>query len=474
MIYSIGSMKNLPSDFNLNSIPDYFKKNVFTTSVGFRCYYPSIINNYPIEEKGILYINKLGNMLKMYYFCKNATYVSVGVYIGNTVRKIDWYQVVDSRHTSIYDRNNSAKKLVSDNNIKQIIDTFITKYDDSELWRMIEPKFKKEHWNGYTNKNNPHIWRKNAVIINTNNGLIVKGSNVVISKNRGLSVQSPSGSSIRSWVTDPQVLYGVQQKSVTAINSDRKLLIQSRNRPIVQSNDAGGGNREIVIRSDVRWKQMYNGRQGLRSISYPANAREVIVQLYTDVGGRNYRAMHPHPAYRLGLLPYGKTDGYFWEDIYPPNFQIGGEVVNGVIGRDRGYKEYAPMHFIKGLYNRINQDAAFIEHRSDCTITLNSIGYDNIVNNRSLSAAVHDFNPLNQDMTIVDERYGFATNRNRIIPGQVRNPRRGQIIKDLAISVNRRDNYWPMNIISESVWRNNSNLANPVYDIPYIRRVWWR
>lgn len=473
MIYSIGSMKNLPGDFNLNSIPDYFKKNLFTTSVGFRCYYPSIINNYPIEEKGILYINKLGNMLKMYYFCKNATYVSVGVYIGNTVRKIDWYQVVDSRHTSMYDRTNSAKKLVSDSDIKQIIDTFITKYDDSELWRMIEPKFKKELWNGYTSKNNPHIWRRNAVIINTNNGLIVKGNNVVISKNRGLAVQSPSGSSIRSWVTDPQDLYGAYNHSVTAISSDRKLLIQSRNRPVVQCNEAGGGNRDIVIRSDLRWKQMYNGRQGLRGISYPGHAREVIVQLYTDVGGRTHRAMHPHPGYKWGKLPYGRHEGWFWEDIYPPTYQIGGEVVNGIVGRDKGYKEYAPMHFIKGIYNRINQDTAIVEHHDNCTIGISSIGYDHLVNNRSYSAAVHDFNPFNHDMAMVDERYGFATNRTRIIPGQTENRGRN-VIKDLALSTHRRDNFWPMHIISESVWRGNNDLAHPVHDIPYIRRVWWR
>lgn len=474
MLHSIGSMKNLPADFNLNGIPEYFKEHIFTTSVGFRCYYPSLVNNYPVEEKGILYINKMNDLLKVYYFTKNATYVSVGLYISNSIRKIDWYQVMDGRHTSIYITNITGKKFVTDNDVKTIVETFLTRYDDTELWKMIEPKFQKEQWNGYTNKVNPHIRRSNTISINTNNGLIVAGNNVVISKDRGLAVQSPSGSSIRAAVSGPQDILGNRQASVTYITSDRKLLIQSKNRPIVQSNDAGGGNREIVIRADVRWKQMYNGRQGLRSIAYPTHAREVIVQLYTDVGGRNHRTIYPHVGYKWGKLPYGKTDGYFWEDIYPPTFQIGGEVVNGIVGRDRAYKEYAPMHFIKGLYNIINQDSAFVEHHGNCTITLRSIGYDSIVNGRSYSAAVHDFNPFNHDTAIVDERYGFATNRNRIIPGQVRNPRRGEVIKDLALSTNRRDNFWPYNIISESVWRNNNNLAHPVNDIPYIRRVWYR
>lgn len=463
MIYSIGSMKNLPGDVSLNSIPDYFKKNVFTTSVGFRCYYPSIINNYPIEEKGILYINKLGNMLKMYYFCKNATYVSVGVYIGNTVRKIDWYQVVDSRHTSIYNRNNSAKKLVSDSDIKQIIDTFITKYDDSELWRMIEPKFKKEQWNGYTNKNNPHIWRKNTVNINTNNGLVVKGNDVVISKNRGLAVQSPSGSSIRGWVTDPQVLYGAHQNSVTAIDSDRKLLIPSKNRPIVQSNDAGGGNREIVIRADLRWKQMYNGRQGLRSIAYPGHAREVIVQLYTDVGGRTYRTQYPELEMRtFGVVSSGTYVG----DRSEVSLGIMGKAIHGLTARQRVYREYAPMHFLKGIYNRINQDSAFIEHHGNCIITINSIGYDNIVNGRSQSAASHNWNPLNDGIAVVDTQFGGETDRDGHAGG---NPKANIVLKGTS------GRYWGVNAVwSENIWRYRHGHGNPVGDIPCIRRVWYR
>lgn len=472
MIYSIGSMKNLPNDFNLNSIPDYFKNNVFTTSVGFRCYYPSIINNYPIEERGILYINKLGNMLKMYYFCKNATYVSVGVYIGNTVRKIDWYQVVDSRHYSIYDRNNTAKKLVSDSDIKQIVETFLTKYDDSELWRMIEPKFKKEHWNGYTNKHDPHIWRRNSVIINTNNGLVVKGNNVVISRDRGLAVQSPSGSSMRAWVTGPQHLYGTHNNSVTCIGSDRKLVIQSRNRPIVQSNDAGGGNREIVIRSDLRWKQMYNGRQGLRSISYPGNAREVIVQLYTDTGGRTHVVRYPEV---MRMFSIRWQNQYF--DRHEVEIGIRGKAGFGTqTARDRAYKEYAPMHFIKGVYNRINQDSAIVEHHGNATITINSIGLGNIIDGRSVSAAAHPYYCIYDRIAIVDNQFGGETDRDGFATVNINSlstkplNRTGNIVLS-AISGRR----WDVDAVwSENVWRAKRNHGSPDGDIPYIRRVWWR
>ena len=491
MLHSIGSMKNLPADFNLNGIPEYFKEHVFTTSVGFRCYYPSLINNYPVEEKGILYINKMNDLLKIYYFTKNATYVSVGLYIGNTIRKIDWYQVMDGRHTSIYNNNITGKKFVTDNDVKTIVETFLTRYNDSELWRMIEPKFHKDQWNGYANKENPHIRRGNTISVNTNNGLVVAGNNVVISRDRGLAVQSPSGSSIRATVSGPIDVLNNRQESVSYIVSDRKLLIQSRNRPIVQSNDAGGGNREIVIRGDLRWKQMYNGRQGLRSIAYPGHAREVIVQLYTDVGGRTHRTRYPYPNLELGATIYGKTDRYLYDRIYDPaRYGLGGEVVNGIIGRDRGYKEYAPMHFIKGVYNRINQDTAFIEHHGNCTITLNSIGYDNIVNGRSTSGAVHDFNPLDQDMAILDERYGFATNRTRNNPRiRMRFSHGGGGSKKPSVESDRdvtiagyhvyqeyggRQLYWPMHLISESVWRSSRNLAHPVNEIPCIRRVWWR
>ena len=478
MLHSIGSMKNLPADFNLNGIPEYFKEHVFTTSVGFRCYYPSLINNYPVEEKGILYINKMNDLLKIYYFTKNATYVSVGLYIGNTIRKIDWYQVIDGRHTSIYNNDITGKKFVTDNDIKTIVNTFLTRYDDTELWRMLEPKFHKDQWNGYANKENPHIRRGNTILINTNNGLIVAGDNVLISRDRGLMVQSPSGSTIRTAVTGPQDVLGLRQSSVTYINSDRKLLIQSRNRPIVQSNDAGGGNREIVIRGDLRWKQMYNGRQGLRSISYPGNAREVIVQLYTDTGGRVHRSQYNFPSLKWGITPFNDFSGNHWRDINPTHFRIGGEPINGIIGRDRGYKEYAPMHFIKGIYNRINQDSAFIEHHGNCVITVNSIGYDNIVNGRSYSASAHNFNPIDQNLALIDERFGFSTNRNRYLtPEEDRAYNRywPRINRELALTTHPfGHNQWPMNIMSESVWRNNNNLAHPVNDIPFIRRVWWR
>lgn len=471
MLHSIGSMKNLPADFNLNSIPDYFKDHVFTTSVGFRCYYPSLINNYPVEEKGILYINKMNDLLKIYYFTKNATYVSVGLYIGNTIRKIDWYQVIDGRHTSIYNNDITGKKFVTDNDIKTIVNTFLTRYDDTELWRMLEPKFHKDQWNGYTNKVNPHIRRGNTIVINTNNGLIVAGNDVLISKDRGLMVQSPSGSSIRTAVTGPQDVLGLRQSSVTYINSDRKLLIQSRNRPIVQSNDAGGGNREIVIRGDLRWKQMYNGRQGLRSISYPANAREVIVQLYTDTGGRTFIVKYPEPM-RFFSIRWNNQ----YIDKHEVELGIRGKAGFGIqTARQRSYKEYAPMHFIRGIYNRINQDSAIVEHH-DNVITINSIGLNNIIEGRSVSAAAHPWYCINDRIAIVDNQFGGETDRDGIATFRMTelSSRHINRVGNIVLSANsgRR---WDVDAVwSENVWRAKHGHGSPDFDIPFIRRVWWR
>ena len=478
MIHSIGSMKNLPANINLNSIPDYFKNRTFTTSVGFRCYYPSLANNYPVEKNGLLFIEKINNLLKMYYFTKDVTFVSSGIYIGNAIRKIDWFQIVDGRHSSIFNTNIDSKKLVTDNDIKSVVDRFISKYDDTELWKSIEPKFHKELFNQYTNKRDPHLKRSDLVLINTNFGLVVRGNNIHTSRH-GIHVRRPeSGASISVYSDGAHHIIGNHVNGNTHIVSDRKLLIQSRDRPIAQNADAGGGNRDIVIRADVRWKQMYNGRQGLRSISYPEHAREVIVQLYTDVGGRVHRTQYPHAGFRWGKIPYGRTEGALWDDIHPPQYGIGGEAVNGIIGRDRAYREFAPMHFVRGIYNRINQDTAFVEHHGNCTITINSIGYDNVVNGRSYTAVPHNFNPFDQNLAIVDERYGFATNRTRIImsPSDAERMKRmrGYIIKDLALSSERRFNYWPMNIISQSVWIASRNLGSADGDIPFIRRVWWR
>lgn len=485
MIYSIGSMKNIPADFNLNSIPDYFKTNVFTTSVGFRCYYPSLVNNYPIEENGILYINRSGNMLKMYFFTKNATYISVGLYIGNTIRKIDWYQVIDGRHNSIYDNANIGKKLVTDSDVKKIVDTFLTKYDDTELWRMIEPKFKKDEWNGYANSANPHIRRGNNININTDRGIVIKGSNVVISKDRGLMVQSPSGSSMRAWVGGSINLYGNHQNSITAIGSDRKLVVQSRNRPIVQSNDAGGGNREIVIRADVRWKQMYNGRQGLRSIAYPAHAKEVIVQLYTDVGGRSYIVKYPETMISFGIRRNDNGNTQYISDRPEVDLGIRGKAGHGTqTARQRGYKEFAPMHFVKGLYNRINQDSAIIEHHGNATITISSIGLGNVIDGRSYSAAAHPWYPINEGIAVVDNQFVGETNlegntkyirhiTNQDTHSRERYNERGVDAKIVLRGASGRlydTNY----IWSENIWRTRHGHGSPDGDIPYIRRVWWR
>lgn len=485
MLHSIGSMKNLPADFNLNGIPDYFKEHIFTTSVGFRCYYPSLINNYPVEEKGILYINKMNDLLKIYYFTKNATYVSVGLYIGNTIRKIDWYQVIDGRHTSIYNNDITGKKFVTDNDIKTIVNTFLTRYDDTELWRMLEPKFHKDQWNGYTNKVNPHIRRGNTIVINTNNGLIVAGNDVLISKDRGLMVQSPSGSSIRTAVTGPQDVLGLRQSSVTYINSDRKLLIQSRNRPIVQSNDAGGGNREIVIRGDLRWKQMYNGRQGLRSISYPANAREVIVQLYTDTGGRSYVVRYPEVMIFFGIRLNAPNNTRYMGDKHEVELGIRGKAGFGTqTARQRAYKEFAPMHFIKGIYNRINQDSAIIEHHGNATITISSIGLDNIINSRSYSAAAHPWYPINEGIAIVDNQFGGETDiegnttfEHRISNQDTRGRSDRNLTRFPAKIVLRGASgrlYDTNHIWSENVWRAKHGHGSPDFDIPFIRRVWWR
>ena len=484
MLHSIGSMKNLPADFNLNSIPDYFKEHIFTTSVGFRCYHPSLVNNYPVEENGILYINKMNNLLKVYYFTKNATYISTGLYIGNTVRKIDWFQVMDGRHSSIYN-NDSTKKFVTDNDVKTIVETYLTRYNDAELWSMIEPKFHKDQWNGYANKDNPHIRRGNSVIINTNNGLVVAGNNVVISRDRGLAVQSPSGSSIRAAVSGAIDVLGARQASVSYIVSDRKLVIQSRNRPIVQSNDAGGGNREIVIRGDLRWKQMYNGRQGLRSISYPGNAREVIVQLYTDVGGRSYVVRYPEVMIFFGIRLNAPDNTRYMGDKHEVELGIRGKAGFGTqTARQRAYREFAPMHFIKGVYNRINQDSAIIEHHGNCTIAISSIGLDNIINGRSYSAAAHPWYPVNEGIAIVDNQFGGETNIDGNITYEHRisnqntygkNDRNLRRMNAKIVLRGASGRLYDTNYIwSENIWRARNGHGSPDGDIPYIRRVWWR
>lgn len=487
MLHSIGSMKNLPANINLNSIPDYFKNNSFTTSVGFRCFYPSLVNNYPVEKKGLLYIDKINNLLKMYYFTKDATFISSGIYIGNTVRKIDWFQIVDGRHSSIFDDTYSSKKLVTNKDIQIIVDRFITKYDDTQLWKELESKFHKDLWNQYTNKQDPYLRRGGEVFVNTNGGVIVINNNIHGSK-RGIRLRRPeSGASMNVYSDGAYHIIGNLVQGNTHIHSDRKLFLQSRNRPIVQSGDAGGGNREIVIRADIRWKQMYNGRQGLKSIAYPGHAREVIVQLYNDVGGRVNRVTHPEPMRH-----------FVWRDR-PKNRHViayeldvtGGKATNeqtDYFGRVRDYKEYAPMHFVKGIYNRINQDTAFVNHHGNCIITLDNAGRGFIEQERIPSAYPYWWMSITNRIAIVDTRYGRETDRSsEIRPNQgyhtgprevegrlASNPYTGLPwthvdIEGMSGRIYELDQIWSYN-----VWRNKLNMTTIGNDYPSIRRVWWR
>lgn len=482
MIHSIGSLRNLPANINLNSIPDYFKTNQFTTSVGFRCYYPTMINNYPVEKKGLLFVDKIKNLLKLYYFTKDATYISSSIYIGNTIKKLDWFQVVDARHNSIFNNVTDVKKLVTDKDVQTIVDRFLSTYDDTELWKSIEPKFHKDLWNQYANKQDPHIRRANEVYIATNRGVVVRGGNIHTSR-RGITVRRPeTGARFSVYSDGAHYIVGNLVQGNTHFYSDRKLLLQSRNRPIVQSGDAGNGNREIVIRADLRWKQMYNGRQGLKSIAYPGHAREVIVQLYTDVGGRTYIVRYPEAMAYFGLRRNEGEAREYMGDRSEVELGIRGKAGFGTqTARQRSYREYAPMHFIRGVYNRINQDSAIIEHHGNATIVISSIGLDNIINGRSYSAAAHPWYCIHEGIAIVDTQFGGETDQigagriaveyhHRHHKGHHRVERGAKVVlRALTDRIYDCDYIW-----SESVWRARHGHSSPDWDIPSIRRVWWR
>ena len=508
MIHSIGSLRNLPANINLNSIPDYFKTNQFTTSVGFRCYYPTTINNYPVEKKGLLFVDKIKNLLKLYYFTKDATYISSSIYIGNTIKKLDWFQVVDARHNSIFNNVTDVKKLVTDKDVQTIVDRFLSTYDDTELWKSIEPKFHKDLWNQYANKQDPHIRRANEVYIATNRGVVVRGGNIHTSR-RGITVRRPeTGARFSVYSDGAHYIVGNLVQGNTHFYSDRKLLLQSRNRPIVQSGDAGNGNREIVIRADLRWKQMYNGRQGLKSIAYPGHAREVIVQLYNDTGGRNRKVRYNFPIRQMNIaysdprlyggqifsLIHMYLDDHLTPSNYSRNrrgsFRIFGDPQNDIVGRERHYKEYAPMHFIRGIDNWVNQDAANVHHRGDCVIDVHSIGYNSILNRYSVSAGAYDFDPIASGFAVLNTKFGQETDvdRNWLAQKMRVDPEHKMDIRPMIgflmlgmpegfrfdIEQQVGIHHLVDRLVSGNVWKNMWGLGDPVAEFPSIRRVWWR
>lgn len=365
----IGTIRNLPRGINLKNMATYLKDFPFMTSVGFRCLYPDKSLSYPIEAIGFLIVTRVNKSMQLTYASAEATYVSGIIRLDDTafLKEVTWTQIADGRH-KVGSTNVSQDILciLTDQEIKELIDKYIIPFDDKLLWEALSDKMTKESMKLYTTKWDPNIERGVGTNIITDRGIYVTGHNVIAGTASGdpysgVRVMMRNGSmsmAINSKLRP--VIYGHQFEGDTRITGSGKMVLRCQHRPILSTfgEITADKNRDVAIRADLRWKIFYNGRQGLKDITYPAHAREVLVQLYTDVGGRIHR----------------NNAGALWRDEY--------------------YAEFEPMHFIKGVYNVINQDSGFCYHHSDATVHIRHIGGDHINNGRAYRTKIEHNGPI--------------------------------------------------------------------------------
>lgn len=367
----IGTVRNLPRGLDLRSLHRYLKDIPFRTSVGFRCLYPDKSLNYPINAIGFLLVTRVNKAMELTYATAEATYVSGIIQLDNTthLKEIPWLQLADGRH-KVGSNNVSMDRLsiLTDTEIKELIDKYILPFDDKALWEALADKLTKERMDLYTTSWDPNIERSNGTTLGTDRGMIVTNHNVIAGTTNGdptsgLKVLLRNGSMVMAANSQLRpVIYGHQFEGDTRITGNGKMVIRCQHRPVLSTfgEITQDKNREVALRVDLRWKLFYNGRQGIKDMSYPAHAREVLVQLYTDVGGRIHR----------------NNAGALW--------------------RDELYAEFEPMHFIRGVYNVVNQDSGFCYHHSDATIHIRHIGGDHINNGRAYRTKIENNGPIGQ------------------------------------------------------------------------------
>lgn len=352
----IGSIKDLPKGTNLNTLPLYMKQNPFYSAVTFRCLCPEENLGYPIFEKGLLTLHNFGDRIYMLYLSELCCYITDVIIledytVDNTLR---WYIIQDSKQGRIFDKNglpSTLLKTVSDDDIKTLVNRYLVSFSDSYLGQRLAMKMPKETLNQYADGNSSILEREKGITIKTNKGVIVKGQGIKIGsanngQRRGITVLTPTLNRESSiYVERGYQIYDKNFESEGILQTVGTTTIASRNRPMIETpSEFNRG--EVALRSDVRWKLFYSGREGRKEINYPIHAKEVLVQVYTDVGGRIWRN-------------------------------------GGTIWRDLGYKEFPPMHFINRINNVINQDTGFIEHDSSGLIRIRHIGEDNVNNARN-------------------------------------------------------------------------------------------
>lgn len=328
MIRTLGNLKNIPLNTDLN---DLFLLD--EEIGGYRCLYPNTQLNYPVNDTGYLIITKAKNVGEMLYVTKRSIYRR-SFYIKNNQAKIitNWGKMsLGNNLRDIPDL--TTRGLMSFSEVRGVIQKYLVNYDPTRLNNVINSKADKHKLNEYYNKTggNLHHYRRLSTGVHIRNGHnMYFNSGVGLRQNFWAQITGGPGQP----PTSPNHIYFYNNSSpnnelanhlfeiekssdghyrhgnmigLYDINfidiGDRwhdmrlhNFTINSNNHPVMHANQIPGNwDKKIVTQEDLRWKLIFDARAGHKDITvtYHDTIHEVIVQGYSDFNNGAYEDLEP-------------------------------------------------------------------------------------------------------------------------------------------------------------------------------------
>ena len=337
-MHSIGNIINIAADVRFNE----FSKNIldgnFNTNTIFRLKQMKKNNGWPKDgiDAHVEYEIRPDDAFYVYVHVNNEIYKTIVK--PNT--PVNWYRAITQR--------NANEIFLSDTGVKNMSNSILRDYNDTAIFNSMQNKIFKHELDKKVNKVNPTFNRQAGTGTNipTTNPLEwIEGTLIrygdLLTSHVGINVSRVnthySGTLSAGAYIDNFNRERDGNGRVVCVpffgQGGHAVQLQCQHRPIIFSdgdNDRGR-NCEIVIRSDMYWKCCYNGRQGLKDFRYPNEAREILVQTYTDVGG---------------------------DLVYARNSP-------GVVARDGLYVEFQTLHFIAQVPMHTLQDTGYVRNQHD-------------------------------------------------------------------------------------------------------------
>ena len=292
MKYNMGMIKNIPANSNLMNL---IKNNTYNGT--YRCQYPSILLNYPIDTPGILSINNNKTVSKLTYICKDGIYNRT---IYNNNQDTGWLRVSKSdnmRKNNLFDEIG----LFSNNELKNLILKYLKPYNDAEVRAILNTKATLTEAGSY-------IYKAES---DRHHGHLRFGGDLYLDVNTAYHMEIPTSSGIRVRHYNTGALRQITGAATydNYNNNDGTMSVNlignyldstniylgesaplrhkicrysSDGRPVLESLRYSNLNGQTVaLKEDLTWKLIFDqAGTGTASITFPGNSKECLVQFW--------------------------------------------------------------------------------------------------------------------------------------------------------------------------------------------------